>query len=424
MANLNVESIERLIATATYASVNPRQYRAGFARTVHTLTAIENDQAAEFQPSGLIGASLQAQVSTLYENGWQPADIAHTVKRQFTARAARLVMAFIAAHARSTNAIHRAPQPWLTQLAELGVYNPTRDCVVGGHDQPLAGWARAERLDPDEKLTIALQVLGHLTVAPKLSVLVTPPSGWGSTNAGAPPQPVAFRGDIDAKALKLIRALLAKAEATTFEAEADSFTSKAQEMMTRYSIDAAVLAAAATGANIGRGIETRRVHIDNPYSDEKADLLSVIAGVNGARTVWSPQVGIATVMGFPVDLQLTDLLFTSLLVQATRASAEATSVNRDLRTPSFRRAFLIAFADRIGERLQAAKQDVAADAQNQYGSSLVPLLAGRAAEVARAFENAFPYATAGPSRRLNADGWHAGRAAADRAHLGAGMLRS
>jgi hypothetical protein len=167
-------------------------------------------------------------------------------------------------------------------------------------------------------------------------------------------------------------------------------------------------------------VESRRFHIDSPYADEKATFLAVIADVNGARSIWSPQVGFATVMGFGVDLELTDLLFTSLLVQATRSSAEATAHDHRLRTPSFRRAFLISFAHRIGERLEATKQHASTEAEEQYGSALVPILADRDAAVSEAYETAFPGATTRPIRRLNANGWHAGRAAADRAQIGHG----
>ena len=229
---------------------------------------------------------------------------------------------------------------------------------------------------------------------------------------------------IDAKALKLIRALLAKAEATTFEAEADAFTAKAQEMMTRYSIDSAVLASAAAGSRTAAGVESRRVHIDNPYAQEKAGFLSAIGTVNGVRSIWLPNAGFCTMMGFPVDLALTDLLFTSLLVQATRASAAATATDRRLSTPSFRRAFLIAFADRIAERLEAARRHVAAEAAHEYGESLLPVLASRQAAVEAAYAEAFPNATVMRSRRLNSAGWYAGRAAADAADIGAGAAIS
>jgi Protein of unknown function (DUF2786) len=416
---LDEAAMENLVLMAARVAFGAGEDRAEFDESVSALLAVETSPAASNPPTSAVAKLLVGCVANLYENGWQPADIAHAVKRQWTVRASRLAVAVVAREARQSDAAQRAPLAWLSQLEDLGVYDPGLQTIVGGHD-PLAGWARSERLDPDETLTISLQVLAQLMMSGREAMLMDPPSAWGATNRGTAPTATASHGDIDAKALKLIRALLAKAEATTFEHEAEAFTAKAQEMMTRYSIDAAVLASAGRNRN-GVDIESRRFHIDSPYADEKASFLSVIANVNGARCIWSPHVGFATVMAYAVDLQLTDLLFTSLLVQATRASAEATATDRRLRTPSFRRAFLIAFADRIGERLEATKQHASAEAEQQYGSTLLPILASRQAAVEEAYEQAFPNAKRMRSRRLNAHGWHAGRAAADRANIGHGQ---
>ena len=367
-------------------------------------------------------------VDLLLDNGWQPADLVHVTKRKFSQRTSRLVAACIAVHSRRFDAPTRAPQEWLAQLHDLGIYHQARGTIVGGAGDPLPAWARQEKLHPDEVHPTAIEVLAFLSGLPRMPILLTPPAKWPASNRGAagadePTASAATGGEIDGKALKVIRALLAKAESTNFEAEATTYTAKAQELMTKHSIDAAVLAAAEAGsgpAGLRRGIVSRRVHIDDPYADEKASFLAAIAHVNGVRSVWMPQSGLSTVMGFPVDVQLTDLLFTSLLVQATHMSAEATAHDRRLRTPSFKRAFLIAFADRVAERLEATRQHVAHAAEAQYGSALVPLLADREAAVEAAYRDAFPDIEMMPVRRLNAAGWHAGRAAGDRADIGAG----
>lgn len=389
-----------------------------FGRIMTRVHDVEAEADPLDRPSTRIQQMLAALTGSVLDGGWQPADLAHVVRREWTVRAGRLIIAFIAEHSRRNDAPTRAPYEWLAQLAELGAYDAAKALVVGGRGDLLAAWARTEKLHPEEALTVAVQVLAQVRRLPSLPIMIAPPAKWGATNRGLASMPRAADG-LDAKALKLIRALLAKAEATTFEAEADSFTAKAQELMTRHSIDAAVLAASGVGGDLVAGVESRRVHIDNPYAEEKATLLSAIASVNGAKCIWVPYAGFSTVMGFPVDLQLTDLLFTSLLLQATRASAAATARDRQLSTPSFRRAFLVAFADRIAERLEAARRHVAAEAEHEYGSSLAPVLASREAAVETAYEQAFPNATTMRSRGLNAAGWYAGRAAADAADIGA-----
>ena len=77
--------------------------------------------------------------------------------------------------------------------------------------------------------------------------------------------------------LNRIRTLLAKAEATEFAAEAETFTAKAQDLMTRHAIDEALLRAA---GDQPIEIEGVRVHIHNPYATEKVQLLNQVARAN------------------------------------------------------------------------------------------------------------------------------------------------
>ncbi len=412
-------TLDEVLNTTCLAAFGPGANKALFGRAMTMLHKLETDTDPLYRPSTRVAQVLRQLTESALDGGWQPADLVHVVKRESTLRASRLTLAFIADHARRFDAPTHAPHPWLDQLQDLGVLDADRTTIIGGRGDLIAGWARTERQYPEEALTVAVQFLAQLRLLPRLPIVLTPPEKWGATNRGVMPTPRSTEG-IDAKALKLIRALLAKAEATTFDAEAEAFTAKAQEMMTRHSIDAAVVASAVAGGRTAAGVESRRVHIDNPYAEEKAGFLSAIADVNGVRSVWLPHAGLCTVVGFPVDLQLTDLLFTSLLVQATRASAAATATDRQLSTASFRRAFLIAFAHRIAERLEAARRHVAAEAAEEYGASLLPVLASREAAVEAAYAEAFPNTTLMKSRSLNAAGWHAGRSAADVADIGAG----
>ncbi|MCE9623008.1 MAG: DUF2786 domain-containing protein [Actinomycetia bacterium] len=410
--------VEELVTLACEFAHGPTADKAHFAKVIDALHKREQESDPLDRPSAVVARRLQKVIDNLLDFGWQPADLVHTVKREWTLRASRMVVGFVGHHSRRHEAPTRAPQSWLAQLNDLGVYDPAANVVRGGTGDVLAAWARVERLHPEESLTTAVQILAQLRSAPHVSVLIDPPSAWGATNIGLIER--TRTGEVDEKALRLIRAMLAKAEATNFEAEAETFTTKAQELMTRHSIDAAMMASHSKGTAHAAGIESRRVHIDNPYSDEKATFLSAIASVNGVRAVWGPTCGFSTLMGFPVDLRLTDVLFTSLLVQATHASAQATLHQPHLRTAPFRRAFLIAFADRITERLEAARDYIAHDAEQTYGAALVPILAERQAAVDAAYEQAFPNTTARRGRRLDAAGWYAGRAAAERADIGVG----
>jgi hypothetical protein len=192
--------------------------------------------------------------------------------------------------------------------------------------------------------------------------------------------------------------------------------------MARYSIDYALLSDL---AGVQEKPVGRRIGIDSPYEAPKALLLDVVASANRCRAVWSSAFGFATVLGFASDVDAVELLFTSLLVQATTAMVAAGS-RRDAygrsSTRSFRQSFLTAYAQRIGERLTMASREAteqaSRDVAGQPGADrLLPVLASRAAAVGEMTDELFPELVGKPVTVTNREGWASGRAAADRAHL-------
>jgi hypothetical protein len=362
---------------------------------------------------------LLRQVSTSYENGWQPLDLLHVVRRESGTRLARLAADVVIAEAVVARAGERAPQDWSAQLeavAQGPVSMPGR--VVDRWNVFHAPVFR--RVGIWDVWHDVLMLLGHWLALTPVTRLVAPPSKWGTRRAV--PSADRREGSHDPKKLATIRALLAKAEATEYAEEADSFTAKAQDLMTRYAIDEALLADPAEDIEI----RSRRVHIDNPYAATKAQLLATVGKVNLVKTIWDDQHGMATIVGLPVDLDLAEMLFTSLLVQATKAMTEAGSVaegrHRLDRSPSFRRAFLLSYANRIGERLGEAGLQAQNDESVARGRDLVPVLARQSAAVATEFARLFPNTTSSGAKRVDARGWQAGRAAADRAVLARGQV--
>jgi hypothetical protein len=193
--------------------------------------------------------------------------------------------------------------------------------------------------------------------------------------------------------------------------------------MARHSIDAALIDAAGPGAGGSRRPEPIgvRIGIDAPYESPKSVLLAVVADANRCRAVFTKAYAFSTVFGFPTDLELVDLLYTSLLVQATAAmTAEGSRTDRHGRstTRSFRQSFLTAYANRIGERLAGATRDASAQAAAEVGdTALLPVLAARDEAVQDSFASAFPNVTYRKMSVTNLAGWESGLAAADRASL-------
>ena len=350
-------------------------------------------------------------LGAMWEGGWQPAETARAVRRALSTRHAELAATAIAAEPAAARKAE-APRLWAAQLDEIEA-----ERWWGEGTDWLDPWA--ERADVDWIMAVqtAIEALGVLLRLPAMEQLLPPPSAWGKA-AWLP----ATDGANEDPVLSKVRALLAKAESTSFEAEAEALTAKAQELMSRHSIDD-LLARESTAGRRDRPA-ARRIPVDDPYADAKSTLLSTIAMANGVRCVWHPDLALMTVVGFDADLDGIDALFTSLLVQATRRMlAEHPEPDRWGRsqTRSFRQSFILSFSARIGERLSEAAESTRQAAEEELSVSLLPALARRQDEVDEAVSDMFPRLKRHRSRSAtNRQGWAAGRQAADTARLDGG----
>ncbi|MEO3828385.1 DUF2786 domain-containing protein [Actinomadura sp. B10D3] len=360
----------------------------------------------------VLARRLDQSITDAWKRGWQPADVVRLASRRRTARHARLVTDAIAGEMRAYSAA-TVDDRWQDQLAALGaeVWWPDDDA------HPSA-WCAREEVDRSAYIACALELVHLLQHLPMLPTITPPPGTDGASRAQATGGR-SGRREVDQRTLGRVRALLAKAESTEFPEEAEALSARAQELMARHSIDHALLAAETGDAG---GPDGRRIAVDNPYEAPKAVLLTVVSDANRCRAVWHRELGFSTVLGFPADLAAVEMLFTSLLVQATSAMVRAGS-RRDARgrsrTRSFRHAFLNAYAARIGERLREAAEG-AADraAAGAGGKDLLPMLAARDRAVDQAVDTMFPALAKGRAGTVsNYEGWVAGRAAADLASL-------
>ncbi|HEX2805757.1 MAG TPA: DUF2786 domain-containing protein [Kineosporiaceae bacterium] len=356
---------------------------------------------------------LQTAVREAWLGGWQPDDVVRYAGRKLSSRHLPLVRDAIAAELRTYAPATIDPR-WTAQLAELEAtvwWRPDQTHLRALAEEQFVGF---ECVVPP-----ALEVLNLLLGLPRLETLGPLPGSARPADERAG----SARPEVDERILSRVRALLAKAESTTFPAEAETFTAGAQALMARHSIDLALLAAAerrSTDEPAGR-----RIGIDNPYEGPKAALLGAVAKANRCRVVWNRQLGFCTAVGFPADLDGVEMLFTSLLVQATRAMTRAgsrTDVYGRSRTRGFRQSFLTAYASRIGERLaEATGAQTAQAAAEPAAKNLLPVLAARDEAVEEAVAAMFPEVT---YRALGSvtdrEGWVSGRAAADLATLHTG----
>jgi hypothetical protein len=371
---------------------------------------------------------LHERCARLWRTGWQPEELHRYVTRKGRLLYGPLVADAVAAHLSGFPPSLVDPR-WLAQADAVDAKLWWHD-GAGYLEQVGARW----RLDRVAVLDDVLTLLGVLGTLPPIEVLLPPPGTRPATAAGA--------AGVDPRILDRVRNLLAKAESSTYPAEAEAYTAKAQQLVARHSIEEALLTVRSGDAATVVPF-ARRIAVEPPYEGEKAALLDAVARANRCHLVWSPEFGFATVFGFDADVDAVDLLHTSLLVQANRAMAQAEPSGGKAgraRLKTFRQSFLVAYSVRIGERLataaaqaiesalaeqpaaepaaEPAVEPTAGPAAPRSPADLLPVLASRDEQVRETMHRVFPRTVRSRGRRVeSAEGWHSGRAAADRATL-------
>jgi hypothetical protein len=168
--------------------------------------------------------------------------------------------------------------------------------------------------------------------------------------------------------LDRVRKLLAKAEAEgVTPPEAEALTAKAAELMARYGIDRARLAASRPETDRPG---SRVIDIDNPWAQVRAHLLAGLAGAMRCQCVLLHTTGPGArihVFGYASDLERADILYTSLLLQMARGLT-ATVVPPGVRSSrAWRRSWLLGFVTAVITRVRAAEDRAASAAGSDDG---------------------------------------------------------
>lgn len=335
-----------------------------------------------------LGILLQTGIARALDAGWAPDEITRVIRRRVSATAASFVadpLSEVVRHRHQAGGPDSAP--WQAKSRRK-------------LDPACPSW----RSDLSSAIA-ALAFIVHLPALPELDGTTS-----RTTTAHSPH---------DERLFSRIRGLLSKAESSDFIEEADAFMAKAQELMTRYCIDRTMLDANVEGGDASQ-VSSRRVWLEEPYLAAKAVLLAKVASANRCRAVVDRDFGFSTLVGESENLDAAELLFTSLLVQATR---HLTTLGRDptagtrSRKSSYRRSFLVAYAGRIGVRLREANETATMAADDALGNRLLPVLARRQEELDAAVRELFGELKELKVSRTDIAGWVAGTAAADLAEL-------
>ncbi len=226
--------------------------------------------------------------------------------------------------------------------------------------------------------------------------------------------------------LDRVRKLLAKAEdESVTPPEAQALTAKAAELMAKYGIDRALLAAARPETDQPAN---RMIDVDNPWGRVKAHLLSGLGSALRCQAIMlnSSSGTKVHLFGYQSDLERADLLYTSVLIQMWHglAGAQVPAWSRSAR--AWRRSWLLGFATAVISRVRAAEHAAACQATAPAaasGAETALVLADRTLVIRRNVEQAYPV-TRTAKVTYSGSGYRDGYAKGQRADIGTSRLQN
>ena len=224
--------------------------------------------------------------------------------------------------------------------------------------------------------------------------------------------------------LDRVRKLLAKAEAegVTVE-EAQALTAKAAELMAKYGIDRALLAA--TRPETDKPAD-RIVEIYNPWARVQAHLLCGLAAALRCQCILLPAADgqRVHVFGYASDIERADVLYTSVLVQMWHGLVAAQVPVMADNVRAWRRSWLLGYAAAVIGKVRAAEQRaeqaaVAEPAPEPSRAALV--LADRSLVIRQHLASSYPH-TRTARVTYTGNGYGDGYAQGKRADIGGGRV--
>jgi hypothetical protein len=225
--------------------------------------------------------------------------------------------------------------------------------------------------------------------------------------------------------LRRVQALLAKADSTEFEEEAEALRVKANELIATHGISAAMLAAEGRQAD---ALGSIKVEFSGAYTHNQAVLLGVIARVFSCKCVQHSMPGrrtvsSMTVVGYDSDLEIVNGLFQIINTQGMHGCASATPPPWE-HGRTYRNSWWFGFNREISDRLKAAHASAMAQAQaTSDGTSAALVLVDRSKRVEAYVGELFPsLGKVGRRTARSSSGYSSGRQAGARADIGQGRV--
>lgn len=192
---------------------------------------------------------------------------------------------------------------------------------------------------------------------------------------------------MDNRQLDRVRGLLAKAESTDSDHEAQALFAKASELMAKYSIDKALLDA--TAPVPPKPID-KKTTITAAYGTVYSNLLFRLGKVYNVSVIrLGARKGVTVHMfGFDNDIERLEIMFNSIMIQMGQ-SARRVQGTYYHSVKAERRSYLMGYVSGVVDKIEAAERTVVAETSSEsVGAELV--LVGRQLAVQSAYDVAYP----------------------------------
>jgi Protein of unknown function (DUF2786) len=224
--------------------------------------------------------------------------------------------------------------------------------------------------------------------------------------------------------------LLAKAESTNSEAEAEALYAKASDLITRHSIDQALLDSAA-GRSVDEITEISFPLGSTYWQAWKSAGANVGAALGFKVSLDNRKNGRMWWTGWGNEVKPAEILWTNLMIQAERFAREYMSRYRspyhhvmeagEIREDRYKakRSFLIGFGLQVANRIQQQRETTRREVSAEHGSSdLLPVLVSRDQRLDEYWDAKNLKKARSGKLSYNSEGFVAGMEAGDKADLG------
>ena len=215
--------------------------------------------------------------------------------------------------------------------------------------------------------------------------------------------------------IRKVEALLEKSRSTTFPEEQSALEQKAQELITKYQVEASIFQ-----RTHPTSITRKEIKIPGPYTIDKITLLNAIAKNNFCKLLRGK--GHAVLYGYPEDIKLTLVLYNNLMTDMISEMFKDLKRSQDLginvgSLVSWKKGYFSGYAHEVYTRLHSARKNQSKEEKSSGNEQYALVVKGKQ-NLLDEYWNTVSKGSAN-SRQINStQGFYTGKSSGKKADIG------